>query len=243
MRSFGFLIILFFSPCSFSEVYTWTDENGKKYFSDKKPIHFSSQAKDVKYNNNSHSSSSSPERNSTTTRTLGDTLLGKRGGQVKMTYRSIRVEGSERYKEQVKNCLDLIAKKSKKEYQLIEENIGVISQHGKSGMRAWETPPRYQMSDKTAFHSLSWCAGTIAHDAYHSFLYKKHLPQNGKRTDYNKWAGFSSEKKAIEFQIIVMRNIDARPSEIAYLKSLDGTHGDVNGDGKLTKEDYELRDW
>ncbi len=63
--------------------------------------------------------------------------------------------------------------------EIIENNVGVISQHGKSGMLAWETPPRYQMSDKTAYYSLTWCAGTIAHDAYHSFLYKKYLPNNG----------------------------------------------------------------
>lgn len=156
---------------------------------------------------------------------------------------SINIEGSERYRKQVKSGLDLLASKAKKEYEFIENHIGVISQHEKSGMVAWENPPRYQMSNRTAFYSLTWCAGTIAHDAYHSFLYKKHSPQNGKRTPYNKWAGFASERQAIDFQIKVMKKIGASSHEIDYLKSLDGTHGDVNGDGKLTREDYELRDW
>lgn len=156
---------------------------------------------------------------------------------------SIKIEGSGKYIKQVKSCLDLLASKSKEEYDLIEDYVGVISQSSKSGMRAWENPPRYQMGNQTAFYSQTWCAGTIAHDAYHSLLYKKYLPIDGTRTPYEKWAGFSSERQAIEFQIKVMQKIGASPHEIDYLKQLDGTHGDVNGDGKITKDDYKQRNW
>lgn len=156
---------------------------------------------------------------------------------------AIEIEGSLKYRKQVEDCLNLLSKKVKIEYKLIKDNIGIISQNGKSGMRAWENPPRYQMSDRTAFYSLTWCAGTIAHDAYHSFLYKKYSPVGGGKPPYEKWAGISSEKKSIEFQLSVMRKIGASDHEINYLKSLDGTHGDVNGDGKLDNEDYRLRNW
>ncbi len=40
-----------------------------------------------------------------------------------------------------------------------------------------------------------------------------------------------------------MKKIGDSSHEIDYLKSLDGTHGDVNSDGKLTKEDYKQRSW
>lgn len=156
---------------------------------------------------------------------------------------AIEIEGSLKYRVQVESCLDLLSKKAQREYRLIKGHIGVISQNGKSGMRAWENPPRYQMSDATAFYSLSWCAGTIAHDAYHSFLYKKHSSIDGSKPSYEKWAGTSAEKKSIDFQLSVMRKIGASDHEINYLKSLDGTHGDVNGDGKLNNEDYKIRDW
>ena len=156
---------------------------------------------------------------------------------------AIEIEGSSKYRGQVEACLDLLSKKAQREYQFIKDHIGIISQNGKSGMRAWENPPRYQMSDTTAFYSISWCAGTIAHDAYHSFLYKKYSPINGGKPPYEKWAGTSAEKKSIKFQLSVMRKIGASNHEISYLKSLDGTHGDVNGDGKLNNEDYKLRDW
>lgn len=155
----------------------------------------------------------------------------------------ILLEGDDKFVSQVRSCLDLLKNKSKKEYKLITKHIGVIVQHEKSGMLAWATPPRFQLSEKTAFYSLTWCAGAIAHDAYHSFLYQKHLPRNGKHTPSHKWAGFASEKKAIKFQIRVMTKIGASDRELNYMKSQDGLHGDVNGDGKLTKEDYDKRDW
>lgn len=156
---------------------------------------------------------------------------------------TILLKGDDKFVAQVQSCLDLLAKKSKKEYKLITKHIAVIVQHEKSGMLAWATPPRFQLSKKTAFYSLTWCAGAIAHDAYHSFLYQKHLPKNGKHTPSHKWAGFASEKKAIKFQIRVMKKIGASDRELNYMESQDGLHGDVNGDGKLTKEDYDKRDW
>jgi hypothetical protein len=78
---------------------------------------------------------------------------------------SIKVEGTSKYIKHVQRCLDLLASKSKEEYIFVELYVGVISQHGKSGMRAWENPPRYQMGDLTAYYSHTWCAGSIAHDA------------------------------------------------------------------------------
>ena len=156
---------------------------------------------------------------------------------------AIDIEGSLKFRERVKSCLNLISKKAKSEYKFVIANIGVISQNQRSGMRAWEDPPRYQMSDTTAFYSLTWCAGTIAHDAYHSYLYKKHSPANGGEPPYDSWAGVSSEKESINFQLLVMKKIGASDHEIKYLKSLDGTHGDVDGNGKLNNEDYKQRNW
>lgn len=155
---------------------------------------------------------------------------------------AIPIEGSSKYRTQVQACLKLLSTKAPDDYRFIQGYVGVIAQHDKSGMLAWEEPPRYQMSDVTAFHSLSWCAGTIAHDAYHSYLYKKHSPKNGK-PPYDKWAGTSAEQEAIAFQIRVMKKIGASRHEIEYLESLDGTHGDTNSDGKLDSEDYKLRNW
>ena len=156
---------------------------------------------------------------------------------------AVEVTGTPGFIKQVEGCLSLLSAKAGDEYEFINDHIGIISQNDRSGMRAWEKPPRYQMSDKTAFYSLTWCAGTIAHDAYHSYLYRKHSPADGARPDYEKWAGFAAERQCIDFQISVMNKIGASDHEIDYLKSLDGTHGDVNGDGKLDEKDYQQRNW
>ncbi len=156
---------------------------------------------------------------------------------------AIEIRGNQKYKRQVQACLNLLATKAPQDYALVKRYVGVISQGDRSGMWAWETPPRYEMSDTTAYHSLTWCAGTIAHDAYHSFLYQRHKGVSSKQPDYDKWAGPGAERKAIEFQVKVMKKIGASDHQINYLKSLDGHHGDVNKDGKLDKQDYKLRNW
>lgn len=156
---------------------------------------------------------------------------------------AITVEGDSKYKTQVKKCLKLLSIKAKPEYKLIREHIGIIFQSNKSGMEAWENPPRYLMSDKTAFYSVTWCASTIAHDAYHSYLYQKHMPSNGGKPLYEKWGGFKAEREAIKYQEKVMEKIGSSKHEINYMKTLDGTHGDTNKDGKLDSTDYKQRSW
>ena len=156
---------------------------------------------------------------------------------------AITIEGNNKYKTEVKKCLRLLSLKARFEYELVEEYIGVIHQSNKSGMKAWENPPRYLMSDTTAFYSVTWCASTIAHDAYHSYLYQKYMPNNGERTPYEKWGGFEAERAAIKYQEKVMKKIGSSNHEINYLKTLDGTHGDSNKDGKLDSNDYKQRSW
>jgi hypothetical protein len=156
---------------------------------------------------------------------------------------TISIKGNTSYVQQVNLCLDTLASRSKQDYDFVVEHIGIISQNSRSGMNAWENPPRYDMSDQTAFASASWCASTIAHDVYHSFLYIKHRTSPSKRTEYDLWGGFDAEREAIAYQLQTALRIGSPPHEIDYLKSLDGTHGDVNGDGKLTSEDYKARNW
>jgi len=155
---------------------------------------------------------------------------------------AIEIKGDTKYQETVSYALALLEKRAPTEYTLIKKHIGVIVQSKRSGMRAWLIPPRYEMSNVTAYYSPTWCAGTIAHDAYHSYLYDKYRV-SGKRTAKDKWAGFEAERLAIDFQYKVMKKIGASQHELTYLSSLDGTHGDTNKDGKLDKTDYQQRDW
>lgn len=155
----------------------------------------------------------------------------------------ILITGSEAFKVRTGECLDLLFEKYRESYKFIRKHVGVIAQSRISGMVAWHDPPMYQMSNTTASYSLTWCASSIAHDAYHSFLYKKFRPKSGARTPERYWADFKAEKLAINYQKRVAKKIKAPSHELKYLESLDGTHADIDGDGTITLRDYAERDW
>lgn len=159
------------------------------------------------------------------------------------TRKKIAIEGDSKYKNQITKCLNLIRNHSKEDYSFVVKHIGIIKQHPKSGMFAWKSPPVFQMSNKSAFHSLTWCAGGIAHDAYHSYLFRENKVEGEKYPPYETWGGFSAEKKCIQYQISVMRKIGGSESDIKYLEAQDGTHGDTNKDGKLDHRDREGITW
>lgn len=163
--------------------------------------------------------------------------------QAKTSHDGIAINGNKAFTTQVKKCLDILKKRYPESHQFVKQHVGIIAQSSRSGMVAWHRPPMYQMSDLTAFYSETWCASTIAHDAYHSYLYKKFKPKNGDRTPERYWADFKAERLAINYQIRVARKIDAPDHEISHLEKQDGTHADVNGDGTITLQDYADRDW
>lgn len=155
----------------------------------------------------------------------------------------VSISGLAQFKNQVTSALAILAKKAPQEYQMIKKYIGRIEENERSGMLAYEEPPVYQLSLQTAFYSLTWCAGTIAHDAYHSKLYHDYKEEHGEPVPYQQWAGFEAEIECIAYQIATLKKISAPENEIEYCISLDGTHGDVNKDGKIGIEDYNLRSW
>ncbi len=156
---------------------------------------------------------------------------------------SIEINGTKRFVEQVSRCLDLIAKNDNKNYQFINQYIGEIKQHHTSGIDVEAKPPRFEMSSKTAFYSLTWCASSIAHDAYHSYLYQKHRAKHGAKAIPQLWTGYKAESKSIHFQRRVAQKIGAPKTELNYLLNLKGSHSDLNGDGRFSHDDYEKRDW
>ncbi len=153
------------------------------------------------------------------------------------------VKGTPKFIAQVIQCLQLLELKAPEDYIFVKKHVNQIIQHKKSGMVAWEQPTRYEMSAKTAYYSVSWCASTIAHDAYHSYLYQRHKPANGERTPARYWAEKKAESLAISYQRKVAKKIGASHNEQNYLWSLKGNHADIDGDGKLTQKDYDQRDW
>jgi len=157
--------------------------------------------------------------------------------------REVEVVGPEKFKAQVGQALRLLEQKAPGAYALVLRYVGRIKHSQRSGMWAFKEPPTYEMSARTAFYSVTWCAGTIAHDALHSKLYHDHRKQHAGRVPADVWTGEVAEKRCILFQLEVLEQIGAPDHETAYCRKLKGTHHDVNKDGKYDKEDYRERDW
>jgi hypothetical protein len=158
-------------------------------------------------------------------------------------YGSIKIIGTEQFIDQTKQALALLETKAPEAYRKVETYIGLIEQYEKSGMWAWEDPPRFAVGDATAFYSVTWYAASIAHDATHSELYHQYLKKYGGVVPDEVWTGEDVERFCIGYQIEVMKQIDGPQDEIDYLAGLDGTHCDLDGDGDCDAVDYENRDW
>ena len=107
-------------------------------------------------------------------------------------------------------------------------------------MWAYKTPPTYEISDSTAFYSLTWCAATIAHDSFHSKLYHDHLKAKGSPVPDSVWTGKEAERQCMEHQLLVMEHIGASKREIDHAKKQ--TDGHYTEDNE-TWQNYQKRKW
>lgn len=155
----------------------------------------------------------------------------------------VEVKGSAEFRTQIEAALKLIKEKAPEAYALVQNNVAIITEGERSGMWAYKNPPTYEISKTSAFHSVTWCAGAIAHDAYHSKLYHDYVTAKGKPVPAEIWTGQEVEKICIAFQLSVLKKIGGPKDEVDYCLKLNGKHYDVNQDGKYTWEDYFKRKW
>jgi hypothetical protein len=107
-------------------------------------------------------------------------------------------------------------------------------------MCAYKDPPTYEMSDTTAFYSVTWCAATIAHDSYHSKLYHDYRKEHAGSVPSEVWTGRPAERLCMKHQLAVMEHIGASKPEIDWAKQqADGHYVKDNEDWN----DYQKRDW
>ena len=126
---------------------------------------------------------------------------------------------------------------------MVTNYVGKIVQGSHSGMWAYKDPPTYEMNDRTTFYSVTWCAGSIAHDAYHSKLYHDYKRNHSGPVPDKIWTGVDAEKKCLKHQLKVLKRIGAPKHEIDHCKKQIGNHHDVNKDGKYDWKDYKKRNW
>jgi hypothetical protein len=150
------------------------------------------------------------------------------------------IVGSPRFSNQVHQAMLLLKSNDVGAYSIVTNYVGRIAEGQKSGMWAYKIPPTYEMSDKTAFYSLTWCAATIAHDSFHSKLYHDYQKDHREAVPAEAWGGGKAEHECMKHQLAVMDRIKAPKAEIDYAKKQADGHY-VKKDE--TWQDYKKRDW
>lgn len=161
-----------------------------------------------------------------------------------LSQRSIEIIGDNRFTRQVWTALDLLFSRDSEAFQFSQRYIGRIEQSNRSGMVVHVNPPTFQLSDRTAYSSITWLASVIAHEAYHSYLYQYYSWHMGvENVPYDLWGGVEAERQCNAFQLGVLQRVGAPSHEVENLRQQNGTHGDVNRDGILDWNDYYWRNW
>ena len=156
------------------------------------------------------------------------------------TVDQIEIAGSARYCNQVREALLLLKARDADAYTIVTTYVKRIEESEHSGMAAYSDPPTYEMSDATAYYSVTWCAATIAHDSYHSKLYHDYLKEHAGPVPDEIWTGRAAERQCMKHQLAVMEHVGATKPEIDWAKKqADGNYVKDNEDWK----DYEKRNW
>ena len=159
---------------------------------------------------------------------------GSPGSSTTRRFDSLVIRGTPQFDEQVGQALALLKAKSPAAYALATNQVGIIREGTHSGMRAGKEPPVFDLNARSAFYSISWCAGVIAHDSFHSKLYHDYKQAHWAFVPRKVWTGQAAEAQCLEHQLRVLREIGAPDNEIDYCRTLTPDYSDVP---------YRKRNW
>jgi hypothetical protein len=130
-------------------------------------------------------------------------------------FETIDVRGTPRFRSQVNESLSLLKARAPESFQIVTNQIAIIQQAKHSGMKAYKKRPKFELAPPTAFYSLTWCAGSIVHDACHSKLYHDFLNEKISRTVPDSvWTGEAAENYCSAQQLRALQALGAPVNEI-----------------------------
>jgi len=148
----------------------------------------------------------------------------------------IDIQGSPEFKSQVTHALKLVWMADRETFLFLKKNIYVIRNEDKTGFYMENGRPVAALSNDLAFRSLTWCAGVIAHQAWHGWYTleknkklsappplpgekdERVLDVNPARFDYKGLdAILYIEAQASAFQLEVLKKVGAPKSETNLL--------------------------
>jgi len=146
---------------------------------------------------------------------------------------ALDIQGSPKFKRQVTGALKLIWMADRPTFLFIRDRLYTIRNEDKTGFYLDEGRPVAAISNAHAFRSMPWCAGIIAHQAFHSYARLKtgrrsaFLPPppgseavlkvkaNPMSVTYTTLDSMLSiERKASEFQINILKRTGASRAEV-----------------------------
>lgn len=142
------------------------------------------------------------------------------------------IQGSPEFQSQVTHALKLVWLADRETFLFIKTNLPVIRNEDKTGFYLENRRPMAGISNYHAFRSLTWCAGVLAHQAWHSWYTvgqrkkakaapplpgekDERMPEaNPAKLDYKGMdAILYTEGKAFDFQLEVLKKIGAPRAE------------------------------
>jgi len=156
----------------------------------------------------------------------------------------VEIKGTNKFQEQVANALALLRERALPAYGIVTNHVQIIKQSRRSGMRSELLQPTFDLANPTAYYSVTWCAGAIAHDSMHSKIFHDYQKSHsGTHPAYDWNSQVEEEKRCNAHQLQVLRDLNAPLLEINHCAAQDGTHADVNKDGKYDWDDYNQGNW
>ena len=146
----------------------------------------------------------------------------------------ILIFGTDKFVEKTEDALFFIKEKSPRSYELVTNYVSIIQSAEKSGMRAYNNPPTFEVGSRTAQSDLRWYASSIVHDAYHSKLYNDYRKKFNRKVPSEIWTGRNAENACLSVQEDFMKDAGAPEHVIKYIQK---------GRTRDYFSDYKNRDW
>ena len=163
------------------------------------------------------------------------------------------IQGSPAFQSQVTHALKLVWLADRDTFLFIKTNLPVIRNEDKTGFYLENGRPVAGISNYHAFRSLTWCAGVLAHQAWHAWYTAgkkkktrtapplpgekdENMPAaNPALVDYKGMdAILYTEGKAFDFQLEVLRKIGAPRTETDPVRRRDPRDFTAGHDGSYT---------
>jgi hypothetical protein len=148
---------------------------------------------------------------------------------------TILIVGPLDFQEAVEKALDLLSERDPEGYAKVKQYVQKIYQGKHSRIHFVKHSGQFELHPKTAFASSPWLASAFVHEACHS-------------AEHRRWKGGllvnkRSEVDCNQAQAETLEKIGGTAAQIDHLKKADGTHFDVDRDGRYTFADRENQDW